>query len=120
MDLSIRVTDDDTGEIIQVDGSGDTSSNEEIGSTRDADENEFLGNIDRGDLKVPEEEADSISNEDSATNSSDNEDPQVNIVEEVRMTFELRLPLLIYNISTLLCLGTKRNSKINLFFTLLK
>ncbi|KAI2523346.1 general transcription factor IIA subunit 1 like, partial [Homo sapiens] len=62
--------------------SGDTSSNEEIGSTRDADENEFLGNIDGGDLKVPEEEADSISNEDSATNSSDNEDPQVNIVEE--------------------------------------
>uniref|UniRef100_F7FZJ9 Stonin 1 n=1 Tax=Macaca mulatta TaxID=9544 RepID=F7FZJ9_MACMU len=82
VDLSIRVTDDDTGEIIQVDGTGDTSSNEETGSARDVDENEFLGVIDAGDLKVLEEEADSISNEDSATNSSDNEDPQVDIVEE--------------------------------------
>ncbi|XP_062934200.1 TFIIA-alpha and beta-like factor isoform X2 [Cynocephalus volans] len=82
MDLSIQVADGDINEIIQIDGTGDTSSNEEIGSTRDVDENEFLGIIDAGDLKVLEEEADSISNEDSTANSSDNEDPQIDIVEE--------------------------------------
>uniref|UniRef100_F7A139 Ral transcription factor IIA subunit 1 like n=1 Tax=Callithrix jacchus TaxID=9483 RepID=F7A139_CALJA len=82
VDLNIQVTDDDINEIIQVDGIGDTSSNEEIGNARDVDENEFLGIIDTGDLKVLEEEADSISNEDSAATSSDNEDPQVDIVEE--------------------------------------
>nr|XP_014703371.2 TFIIA-alpha and beta-like factor isoform X1 [Equus asinus] len=82
MDLSIQVTDDDINEIIQIDGTGDTSSNDETGSTRDVDENEFLGIIDAGDLKVLEEEADSISNEDSTTNSSDNEDSQIDIVEE--------------------------------------
>uniref|UniRef100_A0A2K5C915 Ral transcription factor IIA subunit 1 like n=1 Tax=Aotus nancymaae TaxID=37293 RepID=A0A2K5C915_AOTNA len=81
VDLSIQVTDDDINEIIQVDGTGDTSSNEEIGNARDVDENEFLGIIDTGDLNVLEE-ADSISNEDSAANSSDNEDPQVDTVEE--------------------------------------
>ncbi|KAL0621209.1 TFIIA-alpha and beta-like factor, partial [Plecturocebus cupreus] len=82
VDLSIQVTDDDINEIIQVDGTGDTSSNEEIGNARDVDENEFLGITDTGDLKVLEEEANSISNEDSAANSSDNEDPQVDSVEE--------------------------------------
>ncbi|XP_072491746.1 TFIIA-alpha and beta-like factor isoform X8 [Notamacropus eugenii] len=81
MDLSIQ-TIDDIKEIIQIDGTGDTSSNEEIGSTRDVDENEFLGIIDAEDLKVLEEEGDSISNEDSTTNSSDNEEPQIDIVEE--------------------------------------
>ncbi|CAK7296429.1 TFIIA-alpha and beta-like factor [Vulpes lagopus] len=81
MDLSIQVT-DDINEIIQIDGTGDASSNDEIGSTRDVDENEFLGIIDAGDLKVLEEEADSISNEDSTANSSDNEDPQIDVVEE--------------------------------------
>lgn len=85
MDLSIQVT-DDINEIIQIDGTGDTSSNDEIGSTRDVDENEFLGIIDAGDLKVLEEEADHISNEDSTANSSENEDPQTDIVEEVRIT----------------------------------
>lgn len=94
MDLSIQVTDDDINEIIQIDGTGDTSSNDETGSTRDVDENEFLGIIDAGDLKVLEEEADSISNEDSTTNSSDNEDSQIDVVEEVRITFELSLSLL--------------------------
>jgi transcription initiation factor TFIIA large subunit len=83
MDLSIQVTDDDVNEIIQIDGTGDTSSNEEVGSIRDVDENEFLGIIDTGDIKVLEEEADSVSNEDSNANSSDNDDPQVDIVEEV-------------------------------------
>ncbi|XP_008580961.1 PREDICTED: TFIIA-alpha and beta-like factor, partial [Galeopterus variegatus] len=82
MDLSIQVADGDINEIIQIDGTGDTSSNEELGSTRDVDENEFLGIIDAGDLKVLEEEADSISDEDSTANSSDNEDPQIDIVEE--------------------------------------
>ncbi|XP_010331911.1 TFIIA-alpha and beta-like factor isoform X2 [Saimiri boliviensis] len=82
VDLSIQVTDDDINEIIQVDGTGDTSPNEEIGNARDVDENELLGIIDTEDLKVLEEEADSISNEDSAANSSDNEDSQVDIVEE--------------------------------------
>ncbi|XP_068927773.1 TFIIA-alpha and beta-like factor [Petaurus breviceps papuanus] len=81
MDLRIQ-TIDNIKEIIQIDGTGDTSSNEEIGSTRDVDENEFLGIIDAEDLKVLEEEGDSISNEDSTTNSSDNEEPQIDIVEE--------------------------------------
>lgn len=90
MDLSIQVTDDDINEIIQIDGTGDTSSNDEIGSTRDVDENEFLGIVEAGDLKVLEEEADSISNEDSTANSSDNEDPQIDVVEEVRITFEMK------------------------------
>lgn len=91
MVLSIQGTDDDVNEIIQIDGTGDTSSNDEIGSSRDVDENEFLGIIDGGDLKVLEEEADSISNGGSAANSSDNEDPQIDIVEEVRITFELQI-----------------------------
>ncbi|XP_012494330.1 PREDICTED: TFIIA-alpha and beta-like factor isoform X3 [Propithecus coquereli] len=82
MDLSIQVTDDDINEIIQIDGTGDSSSSKEIGSRRDVDENEFVRIIDAGDLKVLEEEGDSISNEDSTGNSSDNEDPQVDIVEE--------------------------------------
>lgn len=82
MNLSIQTTDDDTDEIIQVDGTGDTSSNDRIGSTRDVDENEFLGIIDARHLKVLEEEADSVSNEDSTANTSDNEDPHIDIVEE--------------------------------------
>lgn len=85
MDLNIHITDDDTNEIIQIDGTGDTSSNEELGGTRDVDESEFLGIIDAGDLKVLEEEADSISNEGSTANSSDNEDSQIGTVEEVRI-----------------------------------
>ena len=50
MDLSIRVTDGDVNEIIQIGGTGDTSSNDEIGNTRDVDENGLLGIIDAGDL----------------------------------------------------------------------
>uniref|UniRef100_A0A8C6RFX8 General transcription factor IIA, 1-like n=1 Tax=Nannospalax galili TaxID=1026970 RepID=A0A8C6RFX8_NANGA len=82
VDLNIQVTDDDLNEIIQIDGTGDASSNEEVGSIRDADENEFPRTADAGDLKVLEEEADSASNEDSTANSSDNEDRQVDTVEE--------------------------------------
>ncbi|KAK2509234.1 hypothetical protein MC885_007883 [Smutsia gigantea] len=81
MDLSTQTT-DDINEIIQVDGTGDTSSNDKIGSTRDVDKNKFLGITDARDLKVLEEEADSISNEDSTANTSDNEDPHIDIVEE--------------------------------------
>lgn len=109
MDLSIQVTDNDINEIIQIDGTGDTSSNDEIGSTRDVDENEFLGIIDAGDLKVLEEEAGSISNEDSTANSSDNEDPQIDLVEEVRITFELKI-FKICNTCTLVYFGTKKNN----------
>ncbi|GAB1301403.1 TFIIA-alpha and beta-like factor [Apodemus speciosus] len=80
-DLDIQVTDDDINEIIQIDGSGDNSSTEEVGSIRGADENEFPGVIDAGDLKVLEEEVDSVSNEDSTANSSD-EDHQIDALEE--------------------------------------
>ncbi|KFO18460.1 TFIIA-alpha and beta-like factor isoform X2 [Fukomys damarensis] len=81
VDLSSLLTDDDINEIIQVDGTGDTSSNEEIKNIRDVEENEFLEIIDAGNLKVLEEEAESISN-DSVANSSDNENTQLDIVEE--------------------------------------
>nr|XP_042123550.1 TFIIA-alpha and beta-like factor isoform X1 [Peromyscus maniculatus bairdii] len=81
-DLNIQVTDDDINEIIQIDGTGDNSSTEEMGSIRDVDDNEFPGISDAGDLKVLEEEADSVSNEDSTANSSDNEDHQIDTVEE--------------------------------------
>ena len=60
MDLSIQVTDGDINEIIQIGGTGDTSSNDEIGNTRDVDENGLLGIIGAGDLKVPEEETGSV------------------------------------------------------------
>ncbi|XP_073410125.1 TFIIA-alpha and beta-like factor isoform X2 [Dendrobates tinctorius] len=66
-------------EIIQVDGTGDTSSDEELGTVRDIDENEFLGIIDTEDLKVLED--DSGSN-DSTSNSSDDEDPEIDVIEE--------------------------------------
>nr|KAF6309688.1 hypothetical protein mPipKuh1_009138 [Pipistrellus kuhlii] len=82
MGLSIQITDEDIYEIIQIDGTGDTSSNDGIGSTRDVDEHEVLEIIDAGDLKVLEGVADNISNGDSTANSSDNEDPQIDIVEE--------------------------------------
>lgn len=36
----------------------------------------MLGIIGAGDLKVPEEETGSVSNEDSSVDSSDNEDPR--------------------------------------------
>ncbi|XP_053568694.1 TFIIA-alpha and beta-like factor [Bombina bombina] len=68
-------------EIIQVDGPGDTSSDDELGAIQDVDENEFLGIIDTEDLKALEEE-DSGSNEDSTSNSSDDDDPEIDIIEE--------------------------------------
>ncbi|XP_071996428.1 TFIIA-alpha and beta-like factor isoform X1 [Engystomops pustulosus] len=68
------------GDIIQVDGTGDTSSDEDLTAVRDVDENEFLGIIDTEDLKALEEE-DSGSN-DSTSNSSDDEDPDIDVIEE--------------------------------------
>ncbi|NP_001082755.1 TFIIA-alpha and beta-like factor [Xenopus laevis] len=68
-------------EIIQVDGAGDTSSDEDLGNVRDLDENEFLGIIDTEDLKALEED-DTGSNEDSTSNSSDDEDPEIDVIEE--------------------------------------
>lgn len=82
-DLNIQVIDDDINEIIQIDGTGDNSSTEDVGSIRDVDENEFPGITDASDLTVLEEEADSVSNEDSTANSSDNEDHQIDTIEEV-------------------------------------
>ncbi|XP_056424040.1 TFIIA-alpha and beta-like factor [Hyla sarda] len=67
-------------EIIQVDGTGDTSSDEDLGAVRDVDENEFLGIIDTEDLKALEED-DSGSN-DTTSNSSDDEDPEIDVIEE--------------------------------------
>ncbi|OBS66636.1 hypothetical protein A6R68_04822 [Neotoma lepida] len=80
--LNIPATDDDINEIIQIDGTGDNSSTEDVGSVRDVDENEFPGISDAGDLKVLEEEADSVSNEDSTADSSDNEEHQIDTMEE--------------------------------------
>ncbi|NP_001039213.1 TFIIA-alpha and beta-like factor [Xenopus tropicalis] len=67
-------------EIIQVDGTGDTSSDEDLGNVRDLDENDFLGIIDTEDLKALEED-DTASN-DSTSNSSDDEDPEIDVIEE--------------------------------------
>ncbi|XP_053315166.1 TFIIA-alpha and beta-like factor [Spea bombifrons] len=67
-------------ELIQLDGPGDTSSDEELGTIRDTEENEFLGIIDTEDLKALEE-GDSASG-DSTSNSSDDEDPEIDVIEE--------------------------------------
>ncbi|KAG8443663.1 hypothetical protein GDO86_008998 [Hymenochirus boettgeri] len=67
-------------EIIQVDGAGDTSSDEDLGNLRDLDENEFLGIIDTEDLKALEE--DDTGSNDSTSNSSDDEDPEIDVIEE--------------------------------------
>ncbi|KAM8947721.1 TFIIA-alpha and beta-like factor [Pelodytes ibericus] len=66
-------------EIIQIDGSGDTSSDEELGTVQDVDENEFLGIIDTEDLKALEEE-DSASN--GSTSNSSDEVSEIDVVEE--------------------------------------
>ncbi|XP_030051695.1 TFIIA-alpha and beta-like factor [Microcaecilia unicolor] len=67
-------------EIIQIDGTGNTSDDEEIITVRDVEENEFLGIIDTEDLKALEEDSDS--DEDSSSNSSDDEDHQIDVIEE--------------------------------------
>ncbi|CAH2255086.1 TFIIA-alpha and beta-like factor [Pelobates cultripes] len=67
-------------DIIQVDGAGDTSSEEDVGNVRDIDENELLGIIDTEDLKALEEE-DTASNG-TTSSSSDDEDPEIDVIEE--------------------------------------
>ncbi|NWR90426.1 TF2AY factor, partial [Furnarius figulus] len=74
--------------IIQLDGTGDVSSKEEIAHTKDTEENEFIGIIESEDLKVLDdeedydEECDSTSNMESSCSGGDNEDLQIDIVEE--------------------------------------
>ncbi|NXF73894.1 TF2AY factor, partial [Sclerurus mexicanus] len=74
--------------IIQLDGTGDVSSKEEIPRTKDKEENEFIGIIESEDLKVLDdeedydEECDSTSNMESSCSGGDNEDLQIDIVEE--------------------------------------
>ncbi|KAM9154821.1 TFIIA-alpha and beta-like factor [Pangshura tecta] len=88
MESDIRTEKDicsDIEGIIQLDGIDDVFPKEEIESTRDVEENEFIGIIDAEDLKVLEEEedeeGDSISNAESS-GSSDTEEPQIDIIEE--------------------------------------
>lgn len=74
--------------IIQLDGTGDISPREEMPCTKDTEENEFIGFIESEDLKVLEdeedaEECDSVSNTESSSSSGDNEEPQIDVVEEV-------------------------------------
>lgn len=81
----------DIAGIIQLDGTGDVSPKEEMPYTKDREENEFIGIIESEDLKVLEdvdeedddEECDSISNTESSSSGGDNEEPQIDIVEEV-------------------------------------
>ncbi|KAJ7414618.1 TFIIA-alpha and beta-like factor [Willisornis vidua] len=77
----------DTEGIIQLDGTGDVSSNKEIPHTKDKKENEFIGIIESGDLKVLDDEedydeCDSTSNVESSCSGGDNEDLQIDVVEE--------------------------------------
>ncbi|NWS15789.1 TF2AY factor, partial [Pachyramphus minor] len=74
--------------IIQLDGTGDVSSKEEIAGTKDKEENEFIGIIESEDLKGLDdeedydEECDSTSNMESSCSGGDNEDLQIDIIEE--------------------------------------
>ncbi|XP_064504046.1 TFIIA-alpha and beta-like factor isoform X1 [Pseudopipra pipra] len=74
--------------IIQLDGTGDVSSKEEIAHAKDKEENEFIGIVESEDLKVLDdeedydEECDSTSNMESSCSGGDNEDLQIDIVEE--------------------------------------
>jgi len=81
----------DIEDIIQLDGTGDVFPKEETPHTKDREENEFIGIIESEDLKVLEDEDeedddedhDSISDMESSSSSEDNEEPQIDIVEEV-------------------------------------
>ncbi|NXK95804.1 TF2AY factor, partial [Formicarius rufipectus] len=74
--------------IIQLDGTSDVSSKEEIPHTKEKEENEFIGIIESEDLKVLDdeedcdEECDSTSNTESSCSDGDNEDLHIDIVEE--------------------------------------
>lgn len=109
-DLNIQVIYGDINEIIQIDGTGDNSSTEDVGSISDGDENEFPGITDTGDLTVLQGEADSISNEDSTANSTDNEDHQIETMEEVMSSPEPRLVSLTNENHAFVCFRTKCNS----------
>uniref|UniRef100_A0A8C5MHW1 Ral transcription factor IIA subunit 1 like n=1 Tax=Leptobrachium leishanense TaxID=445787 RepID=A0A8C5MHW1_9ANUR len=69
-------------DIIQVDGAGDTSSEDDLGNVQDIqdiDENDFLGIIDTEDLKALEE-GDTGSFD--STSSINDEDPEIDVIEE--------------------------------------
>ncbi|NWI84615.1 TF2AY factor, partial [Pitta sordida] len=74
--------------IIQLDGTGDVSSKEEMPHTKDKDENEFIAIIESEDLKALEDEEDcdeeceSTSDMGSSCSGGDNEDLQIDVVEE--------------------------------------
>ncbi|KAM6221175.1 LOW QUALITY PROTEIN: TFIIA-alpha and beta-like factor [Rhynchocyon petersi] len=80
-DLIIPTTEEGINEIIQIDGAGDTSSNEETESTKEVDENEFLGMIVAEELKLLERGG-NASNKDSTLNNRENENPERDAVEE--------------------------------------
>lgn len=73
--------------IIQLDGTGDASPKKEIPHTKDGEENEFIRVIESEDLKVLDDEDDeecgSISDTEASSSGGDNEEPQIDIVEEV-------------------------------------
>ncbi|NXM67335.1 TF2AY factor, partial [Serilophus lunatus] len=74
--------------IIQLDGTSDVSSKEEMPHTKDKEENDFTAIIasedlkDLDDEKDCDDECDSTSNTESSCSGGDNEDLQVDIVEE--------------------------------------
>ncbi|NXA12855.1 TF2AY factor, partial [Sapayoa aenigma] len=74
--------------IIQLDGTGDVSSKEEMPHTKDKEEDEFIAIVESEDLKALDdeedcdEECDSTSNMESSCSGGDNEDLQIDIVEE--------------------------------------
>ncbi|NXW60377.1 TF2AY factor, partial [Eurystomus gularis] len=91
MESNLRLEEDicsDIEGIIQLDGTGDVSPEEEEPRTKDREENEFTGITESEDLKVLEdeedddEECDSISNTESSSSGHENEEPQIDIVEE--------------------------------------
>ncbi|XP_067901800.1 stonin-1 [Heterodontus francisci] len=68
--------------IPQLDGTNDTSSDEEIGNMREVEENDILGIIDAEDLKALEGyDEDDSSSADSSSDGSD-EEPKEEIIEE--------------------------------------
>ncbi|XP_041107602.1 TFIIA-alpha and beta-like factor [Polyodon spathula] len=67
-------------DILQLDGTYDTSSDEDVGNMREVGGNEFMGAIDREDLKALEEDG-SSSTEKSSSDGEDDE-PRVEIIEE--------------------------------------
>ncbi|XP_078086779.1 stonin-1-like [Mustelus asterias] len=71
----------ETSTIPQLDGTNDTSSDEEIGNMREVEENDILGIIDAEDLKALEGYDEDSSSADTASDGSD-EEPKEEIIEE--------------------------------------